>query len=76
VSNDEAAERTYEDLRRELEEIVGKLERGDVLVDEAIELWQRGEALHRRCAALLEAAEGRIEELSAAGPNDSEAPAL
>jgi len=76
VSNDEAAERTYEDLRRELEEIVGKLERGDVAVDEAIELWQRGEALHRRCAALLEAAEGRIEELSAAGPNDSEAPAL
>ena len=26
-------------------------------------LWQRGEELHRRCAALLEAAEGRIEEL-------------
>jgi chromosome segregation protein len=50
---------------RELEEIVGKLERGDVAVDEAIELWQRGEALHRRCAALLEAAEGRIEELAA-----------
>jgi len=76
VSNGDAGERTFEDLRRELEEIVGKLERGDVAVDEAIELWQRGEALHRRCAALLEAAEGRIEELSAAGPNDSEAPAL
>ena len=72
MSNDEAAERTYEDLRRELEEIVGKLERGDVAVDEAIELWQRGEALHRRCAALLEAAEGRIEELSAT-PDDTDA---
>jgi exodeoxyribonuclease VII small subunit len=33
-------------------------------VDEAIRLWQRGEELHRRCARLLEAAEGRIEELS------------
>ena len=66
VSNGDAGERTFEDLRRELEEIVGRLERGDVAVDEAIELWQRGEALHRRCAALLEAAEGRIEELSAA----------
>ena len=76
VSNGEAAERTFEDLRRELEEIVGRLERGDVAVDEAIELWQRGEALHRRCAALLEAAEGRIEELSAAGPDDTEAPGL
>ena len=77
MSNGEAAERTFEDLRRELEEIVGKLERGDVAVDEAIELWQRGEALHRRCAALLEAAEGRIEELAAGqAPDDSEAPAL
>ncbi len=60
----EEGARTFEDLRRELEEIVGKLERGDVGVDEAIRLWQRGEELHRRCAALLEAAEGRIEELA------------
>ena len=75
MSNGDAPERTFEDLRRELEEIVGKLERGDVAVDEAIELWQRGEALHRRCAALLEAAEGRIEELSAP-PDDRDAPGL
>ena len=57
-------EQTFEELRHELDEIVGKLERGDVAVDEAIRLWQRGEELHRRCAALLEAAEGRIEELA------------
>ena len=76
MSSGEAPERTFEDLRRELEEIVGKLERGDVAVDEVIELWQRGEALHRRCAALLEAAEGRIEELSAGPPDDSDAPGL
>jgi len=68
-------ERTFEELRRELEEIVGKLERGDVAVDEAIQLWQRGEELHRQCAALLEAAEGRIEEL-AAGTHDKDAPEL
>jgi exodeoxyribonuclease VII small subunit len=59
-----ATEPTFEELRRELEEIVGKLERGEVAVDEAIQLWQRGEDLHRRCAALLESAEGRIEELA------------
>ena len=68
-------ERRFEELRDELEEIVGKLERGDVAVDEAIQLWQRGEELHRRCAALLEAAEGRIEELSA-GTDDNVAPDL
>ena len=55
----------FEELQRELEEIVGQLERGDVPVDEAIRLWQRGEDLYRRCAAVLEAAEGRVEELAA-----------
>jgi exodeoxyribonuclease VII small subunit len=69
--SDESA-KTFEELRRELEQIVGTLERGEVAVDEAIELWQRGEELHRRCAALLDAAEGKIEELqSAPDPDDS-----
>lgn len=67
--------KSFEELRRELEEIVGTLERGDVAVDEAIELWQRGEELHRLCAARLEAAEGRIEEL-AGEPGDTGAPEL
>ena len=65
----------FEELRRELEDIVGTLERGEVGVDEAIRLWQRGEELHRRCAGLLEAAEGRIEELSS-DADDSAAPGL
>ena len=69
----QAPERSFEELRAELEEIVGKLERGDVAVDEAILLWQRGEELHRLCAARLEAAEGRIEEL-AASTDDTDAP--
>jgi exodeoxyribonuclease VII small subunit len=55
---------TFEDARRELEEIVGRLERGDVPIDEAIALWQRGEELYRHCQALLDVAEGRIEELA------------
>ena len=70
-------EETFEALRRALEQVVGTLERGEVGVDEAIELWQRGEELHRRCAALLDAAEGRIEELQG-GPDtdDTQAPEL
>ena len=61
-----ATEPRFEEFRRELAETVARLERGEVAVDEAIELWQRGEELHRRCVALLEAAEGRIEELAGA----------
>jgi exodeoxyribonuclease VII small subunit len=40
-------ERSFESLRDELEVIVGRLERGDIALDEAIALWQRGEALYR-----------------------------
>jgi exodeoxyribonuclease VII small subunit len=51
-------------LQRELEEIVTRLERGDVAVDDAIALFRRGEELYRACVTRLEAAELRIEELS------------
>jgi exodeoxyribonuclease VII small subunit len=68
---DPTGDLTFEQAERELGEIVARLERGDVGLDEAIELWQRGEALQRRCAALLDAAEGRIEQLSTAA-DDSE----
>ena len=57
--------RSFEDLSRELEEIVARLERGDVPVDEAVALFRRGEELHRACVERLEAAQLRIEELAA-----------
>jgi exodeoxyribonuclease VII small subunit len=55
---------TFEELQTELEQIVGRLERGDVPVDEALELWRRGEELLRLCRERLATAEGRIEELA------------
>jgi exodeoxyribonuclease VII small subunit len=58
-----SAERSFEDLQRELDEVVQRLERGDVPLDEALSLWQRGEELYKACAARLENAELRIEEL-------------
>jgi exodeoxyribonuclease VII small subunit len=57
-------EPTFEQAQRELEEIVGRLERGDVPIDDAVALARRGEELYRRCVALLDSAEGRIEELT------------
>jgi exodeoxyribonuclease VII small subunit len=61
----EGRERTFEELQRELEDIVARLERGDVPVDDAIALFRRGEELHRACVARLDAAQLRIEELTA-----------
>ena len=57
------SERTFEELQRELDELVARLERGDVPLDEALALWERGEALYRACAERLDRAELRIEEL-------------
>jgi exodeoxyribonuclease VII small subunit len=55
---------TFEQAEAELRTIVERLERGDVGIDEAIALWQRGEALYEICRERLESAEGKVEELS------------
>ncbi len=57
-------ERTFEQAQRELEEIVQRLESGDVPLDEALRLWQRGEELYRFCRERLDSAQGKIEELA------------
>ena len=56
-------EPTFEQARDELEEIVRKLEDGRTSLDEALTLWERGEALHALCRAKLDAAEERVGEL-------------
>jgi exodeoxyribonuclease VII small subunit len=58
-------EPSFEELERELEEIVTRLEQGKVSLDEAIRLWERGEALYKLCIGKLDAAQGKIEELAA-----------
>ena len=68
-------QQSFEVLQRELEEIVGRLERGEVGVDEAIRLWQRGEDLLRRCVARLDESEGRVERL-VTDARDTNAPDL
>jgi exodeoxyribonuclease VII small subunit len=59
-----SAEPGFEDAQRELEGIVQRLESGQASLDEAIALWERGEELYRLCAAKLDSAQGRIDELA------------
>lgn len=65
-----SAEPTFEEARAELERIVTKLESGEAGLEEAIALWERGEALHRLCISKLDAAQGRIEQLGSAAQED------
>lgn len=54
----------FEKALEQLEEIVRKLERGDVPLDESVAIYERGEALKRRCEALLKQAEARIQRIT------------
>lgn len=64
-------ERPFEEVLRELDELVARLERGDVPLDEALALYERGETLHRALAERLDRAELRIEELRAGDATDA-----
>lgn len=51
----------YEQARDELVEVVRALEVGGLGLDESVALWERGEALARRCEEQLAGARTRIE---------------
>jgi exodeoxyribonuclease VII small subunit len=60
----DVAEMTFEKALKELESIVGRLERGDVELEESIAIYERGEALKNHCDRLLKQAEARVEKLT------------
>jgi exodeoxyribonuclease VII small subunit len=57
-------ELTFERALKELEQIVGRLERGDVELEESIAIYERGEALRQHCDQLLKQAEAKVEKLT------------
>jgi exodeoxyribonuclease VII small subunit len=57
-------ELTYEQALTELETIVAALESGDHALESALAFYERGQALARYCARLLEQAELKVQSLS------------
>ena len=53
----------YEQARDELAEVVRRLETGGLSLDDAVALWERGEALARRCAEQLAGARERVQKV-------------
>ena len=60
------AEMSFEDALKALEDVVRRLEGGEVPLDESISLYERGEKLRQHCQARLDAAQARIEKIVAA----------
>ena len=58
----------FERALAELEDIVRRLERGDVPLEDSIAIYERGEALKKHCETLLKRAEARIEKITV-GPD-------
>ena len=57
-------ELSYEEALAELEEIVAALEEEQNQLDDAIKLFERGQALAARCSVLLEAAELKVKQVA------------
>jgi len=59
---------SFEEALRALEDVVRKLETGEVPLEESISLYEKGEQLRRHCQARLDAAQARIEKI-VSGPD-------
>ncbi len=66
VDNDHAdvVRLPFERAIEELESIVKRLEEGKVPLEESVLIYERGEALKRRCEELLRLAEARVEKIT------------
>ena len=55
---------SFEKAIEELESIVKRLEEGKVPLEESVAIYERGEALKRRCSELLSQAEARVAKIT------------
>ncbi|MDX2025977.1 exodeoxyribonuclease VII small subunit [Microcella sp.] len=60
------ADLSYEQARDELVRVVTELEQGGATLEQSIALWERGEALARRCEEWLIGAKERLDAARAA----------
>ena len=67
MSEKPVSEMSFEDAMRELETVVGQLERGDVALEDSIKLYERGAKLKKRCEDKLKEAEEKVAAITLDG---------
>lgn len=60
--SDEASELGYEEARAALAQVVATLEAGNVSLEDALELWERGERYAAQCQRWLDGAQARLDD--------------
>lgn len=68
---DDIAELSYEQARDELVKVVTQLEQGGASLEESLALWERGEALAKRCEEWLIGAKARLDAARGAAEGSS-----
>jgi exodeoxyribonuclease VII small subunit len=61
---DDISELSFEESIKELTNIVGKIEQGEIPLQDSLEQYEKGMALIKQCRTILEKAEKRIEKIS------------
>jgi len=64
TSEIDVSQLSFERAIEELESIVRRLEDGKVPLEESVAIYERGEALKRRCEDLLRQAEARVQKIT------------
>ena len=64
---------SYEQARDELVRVVNELEQGSSTLEESLALWERGEALAKRCEEWLLGAKARLDAARAAATAETPA---
>ncbi len=72
TQNEDIQWMTYEQAYKELEEIVNGLETNQKSLDEALALFERGQALAKHCSGLLDRAELKVQQLNIQGGQSEE----
>lgn len=57
----------FEDALQELEQLVARMESGDLSLNDSLQAFERGVKLARQCQVALDAAELKVQSLSADG---------
>ena len=60
--NADVAQMSYEQARDELAKVLADLEAGSVTLEQSMTMWERGEALAKRCEVWLSGARKRVDE--------------
>lgn len=66
MASTDVSKLSYEEARNELVEVVAQLEQGTATLEETLALWERGEALAKRCEEWLLGAKERLDAARAA----------